>query len=285
VDQKSFDHLTRLLGGAGNRRGVFGALLGAGLLGIAGTADAASKRRRRQKRRLRGQAQPGLRDCPNPGPGKNLTNCDFSGQDLRGKSLRGANLSGASFASANLCGTDLRGANLQRTDFTTANLTRVDFRGTNLSTARLDLATFCQTRLPNGTLDNSGCPSDGEVCCVDAQCPPGAICQRGSCLNGGCINVTQICTSATPCCSNAQCVEVAPNFGLCQLACQSDADCPNGNLACRADVFLCPGEDRECCLRKACASNADCPSGRCCEDRCCQANETCGPLGFCVQTS
>jgi hypothetical protein len=279
VDHDSFDRVARLLGAAGTRRGALGALLSAAVLGTADVA-AAKRQRKRGKNRVATQA---LSGCANPGPGQDLSRCSFLGQDLRGINLRGANLSRADFTGADLCGADLRAANLQRTDFMGANLTRVDLRGTSLSTANLAGAIFCQTRRPNGTRDSSTCPPDGEVCCDDAECPAGATCHRGSCLAGGCVTVTQICSPDATCCSGAVCTEVATDFELCVLNCTSDGDCPNTNLECRANDFVCPGLGRKCCQRKDCSIGGDCPSGRCCLTTCCQANEVCQPGHGCLQ--
>lgn len=283
MDHDSFDRVTRLLGAAGTRRGAFGALLltAAGF----GTGEAVAKRRRKpRKQRVAAAALPGLRSCANPGPGQNLSKCDFTHANLRGANLRGANLSGAHFGAADLCGADLRGSNVHKTDFTVANLTRVDFRGTSLATAKLDAAIFCQTRRPNGTLDNNGCPLDGDICCGD-ECGEDAICHRGGCLDGSCVNVTQLCNLFPfndTCCNGATCRNVnSPFITTCQLDCQSNADCPRADLECRADGFLCPG-DRKCCLQKPCASTSDCPSGdTCCKPAgtCCPASQSCGLLG------
>ena len=177
MDHEDFDRLIRSLGTTGTRRTMLGALLGVGLLG----ADPAQAKRQRggKSRRLRAQAA-ALRTCVNPGPGQNLSRCNFFDDDLRGANLRSANLSGAFLAGAELCGADLRSANLSKTDFRHANLTRADLRGTNLSTARLGYATFCETRMPNGTLNNTGCPPSGTaICCQQSEC--GSSCSRGVC--------------------------------------------------------------------------------------------------------
>ena len=146
MDNEAFDRLTRLLSGAGTRRATLGAVLATALLG----RESGGAKNRRQRRRVRTQAQS---PCQNPGPGKNLSGCDYSGADLRGRSFRGANLSRAKLIGAELCSADLRGANLHKTDFTGAHLTRTDLRGTNLSSAILTDAHFCQTRMPKGTLN------------------------------------------------------------------------------------------------------------------------------------
>jgi hypothetical protein len=212
MDPRRFDQLARRLGTVVSRRSVVAAMLT--VMGMAGTsaADAKHKRQRAGKGRVTSQALKGLRDCPNPKAGQNLTNCDFSGVDLRGKNLRGANLSGALIEDANLCGADLRGTNLQHTDFRFANLTRVDFRGTNLSTANLDGALLCQTIRPNGTRDNSDCPVGATVCCANAECP-----FDQTCVNGG-------CTSDIGCPPD----QVRRLNGSCAVPCNDDGDCATG---------------------------------------------------------
>jgi hypothetical protein len=258
VDNEAFDRFARVLGAAGSRRSMLGALLGVGA--IAGGAGAGARGpRRRRNGRARAQALPGLRDCPNPRPGQNLSRCDFSGRDLRGVSLRGANLSGASFADANLCGADLRATNLANVDFRDANLTRVDLRGTNLSTATLDGAIFCQTRKPNGALDNSGCVAGAAVCCSAAECAAGEFCVDGACspcpagsvllANGGC---AATCETAADCaaagCENFACSRAVSGPNLCDTSpvltetCTSTAQCPLGTactIASAPDSFAC----------------------------------------------
>src|SRR5687768_8037192 len=108
MDGTRFDRLARAVGTRRSRRQmVVGLLAGLGTalatapgdrrLG-ASTAAATPKRRRR---RVTGEAAARrdplarLRDCPNPGPGQNLSKCNFVDQDLRGANLGGANLSGA----------------------------------------------------------------------------------------------------------------------------------------------------------------------------------------------
>jgi hypothetical protein len=187
-------------------------LAGIGLAVSGESADAAKKRRRARNGRLKAQALAGFRDCPNPGPGQNLSKCDFSGEDLRDENLRGTNLSRALFEDANLCGANLRGTNLHKADFTDANLTRVDLRGTNLSTADLTNAQFCQTRRPNGSIDNSGCPVGTTICCFDEECDDDEICVHGGCApNTGCPPG-----------------QVKLLNGTCAVPCNDDGDCAAG---------------------------------------------------------
>lgn len=119
---------------------------------------------------------PELRECPEVGPQKNLTDCDFRGADLAGESFDGANLSGSSFAGADLCGATFRGANLDDVDLSGANLTRADLSAANLSSAKLTGAIRCRTRLPSGMVTDPGCPDP--PCCRDEHCGDGGVCQR-----------------------------------------------------------------------------------------------------------
>ena len=64
-------------------------------------------------------------------------NCDLSKADLKGAKLKGAILKGAKLSFANLRGANLRGANLD---------------GAYLGSVRL-----CNTTMPDGSVNNSGC--------------------------------------------------------------------------------------------------------------------------------
>ena len=259
MDNDAFDRFAKTLGVAGSRRSAIGALLGVGSLAVGAAAEAKGSRRRKRNGRARTQALPGLRDCPNPGPAQNLSKCDFSGRDLRGANLRGSNLSSASFAGANLCGADLRSANLFKVDFTDANLTRVDFRSTNLSTAKFAGAILCQTRRPNGSLDNSGCVSGATVCCSAAECAEGEFCVDGACTtcppgsiqlaNGGCAVTCEIAADcAAAGCENYACSRAVSGPNLCDTSpvvtetCTSTAQCPVGTactIVSAPDSFAC----------------------------------------------
>lgn len=292
MDNEAFDRLTRLLSGAGTRRATLGAVLATALLG----RESGGAKNRRQRRRVRTQAQS---PCQNPGPGKNLSGCDYSGADLRGRSFRGANLSRAKLIGAELCSADLRGANLHKTDFTGAHLTRTDLRGTNLSSAILTDAHFCQTRMPKGTLNNANCPPDGDdVCCRDEECD--GVCKRGLCLERSCHSLGQLCQSfpfevCGNCCGSLpNCdkrgVVCLPEADIitwrCRLDCSSDADCAEhgDNFECRRDIIQCPGSDK-CCVAKACTRDENCTSGKCClvssrNGVCCRSDQRCGFPAF-----
>jgi hypothetical protein len=290
MDYEAFDRWTRMLGVLGTRRTALGALLSVGAL-RPGSSRAKSRPRRRKTHRLETQAQSGLRDCPVPGPGQNLSKCDFTGRDLRGANLRGANLSGADFERANLCGANLRGANLFKVDFKDANLTRADLRGTNLSTANLTGAIFCETRRPNGALDNSTCLQHGSgPCCEDSQCSGSRRCRNGVCLQASCISLDQVCNPfwGASCCANTTCRATAAGVVFtCQSGCSTDQECQTRfntqDVHCVPDVLACPG-NIPCCRPKLCRDETrttDCPTSHvCCQNEpgngiCCLQNQVC----------
>ena len=196
MDEHSFDRMTRLFSTLHTRRGAAATLIGLAALGAAETAEARRHGKgRNSRKRVKADAQPGYRTCPvsSIGPGKNLSGCDFFDRDLRGKNFTSTNSSGSTFAGANLCGVPLRSANLGNTTFASANFTRADLRGTNLSTANLAGAVFCQTRMPNGTLNNTDCPA--QPCCVDAECGANTMCTDAGC----------VCPSGSQCCVSDDC--------------------------------------------------------------------------------
>jgi hypothetical protein len=301
VDDASFDRFARLLGQAGTRRTILGVVFGTTVAGAGSIAAKPARRRKRVGTQAASDPKTGLRDCPNPGPGQNLSKCNFAGQNLRGTNLRGANLSGAVLANANLCSAALRGANLAQTDFTFAVLTRADLRGTNLSTAIFDHATVCRTRMPNGTLDDSHCPPDAsDICCSDAECDAGVECKRGRCggpppQNPACKALGDVCTfGATPCCpyGSPKSTVCDETLGIvlttCQLKCAGDAECQT-NLG-TPDVFCAFGANcfpfEKCCFRKRTRNPKECSSGSSClisqtvYECCFSSDETCSPVGF-----
>ncbi len=91
----------------------------------------------------------------------NLSGQDLSGQDLTGASLGGANLTGAKLSSANLSKADLSRANLTGANLTSAilrgaNLSYTDLTGANLEGADLTGTIFSTTKMPDGTINDSG---------------------------------------------------------------------------------------------------------------------------------
>ena len=90
------------------------------------------------------------------------------GTDLSNSNFHGANFSNARLVQVVFNSTDLGEANLRDADLETASLYQADLRGADLTGANLKLADmdeaqtegaiFCNTRMPDGTTNNSGCP-------------------------------------------------------------------------------------------------------------------------------
>ncbi len=84
-------------------------------------------------------------------------NCDLGGADLRRKNLSNANLTGADLRGAILYSANLRGADLRGADLTGADLRGAVLYSANLRGADLTGAILCQTLMPEGKFNNSGC--------------------------------------------------------------------------------------------------------------------------------
>ena len=100
-------------------------------------------------------------------------NCDFAGSDLRWANVYAAelggapNLVGAVMNGSNFVGANFYGANLEAAQFVDAILTDADLRwtsllGTNFSGAdmsgvKLDGAIFCDTVMPDGSINDENC--------------------------------------------------------------------------------------------------------------------------------
>lgn len=221
MDRNAFDGLTKLLATTPNRRAALGALLGAGFFGVAGIADAAKKDRekRRVSKKGKGTAQVSTQTaCASPGPGSNLSGCNFdhatfSGDDLSGSKmvattlrrallirtdLSSSNARNAVFRDADLCGANLRSSTLRDANFRNADLTLANLSSSACAGADFVGAVLCQTRMCSGTVRSDACPDTdpGAVCCADADCSPGQSCVDGKCAscpegtvelgNGGC---------------------------------------------------------------------------------------------------
>jgi len=116
---------------------------------------------------------------------RDCQHCDFTARQFSGIDLSGMKLTGRSvpsrsfFFNANLSGADLRGVNLEFANLTGTDLSRADLRAAkfrradltsaNLSGAVVDDLTdftdviFCNTTMPDGTVNNSRCPSTQDV--------------------------------------------------------------------------------------------------------------------------
>ena len=329
MDRDRFDALTRLFAATGSRRTALGALLGAALLGHGAAPGAparqdggkkaknpkkgkakAKKRRPNRSAAPRGEPQTlaeatPARCYPNtncaPGPGKNVSRCNYEGRNLAGANFRGANAGKANFRNANLRGADLRGANMGDACLVGADLTGARMDGSTNTGG----AVFCRTTMPDGSINNSGCEK-GTACCptcgAGAACPEsGQICCEPSCKQGNCCadadcpdpdrpicvnNACRPCTGDAQCGTGRVCCD-----GRCRTGdCCTDAECgPSGNtcanFTCRCgSEGQCSGATPQCCGEgnnatcRECCSNAHCPCPGC------RQNETiCSRQGLCVQ--
>jgi len=274
MDRNQFDRLSRVVAAAGTRRDALRLLVAGVVVGSIAGVEEASARKKGRGKPGRAQAEQALqctrlcKPCPNkkPGPGVNLTGCNFDEADLVGVNLGGSNLTNTCFARADLRGVSFRGANLSGTCLCDANLGGADFRGTRVTQEQLDCAIVsCDTILPNGKPAKT--------------CDPGTKCCGGECVN----------TRADP-----------DNCGKCGKACGDCQTCNNGN--CR-DLTV---EDQVDCNRnplesagggKVCTADAFtgiCDLGHCnCgpdgrylpDENICLCLEVCEPGDCCELTS
>jgi len=87
-----------------------------------------------------------------------LTNANFSKADLSNANMSNASLHGADMTGAVLIGTNLRDAHLEYVKFKGADLNKTDLTGAmNLDAKQLAEAKLCDTTMPDGHKDNSGC--------------------------------------------------------------------------------------------------------------------------------
>ena len=86
-----------------------------------------------------------------------LTEAYLSGADLVFTNLSGANLSGADLSDANLFYTNLSAADLSGANLSGADLNEVDLSAANLEGANLTETKMCETKMPNGIINNSSC--------------------------------------------------------------------------------------------------------------------------------
>lgn len=90
--------------------------------------------------------------------GEDLRGIDFSGADLSNANLDDSNLFRVEMTGANCRGATFRGAYLQYTKLVGADLTHADFTGADMQGTRTREATFCNTTMPDGTINNDDCP-------------------------------------------------------------------------------------------------------------------------------
>jgi uncharacterized protein YjbI with pentapeptide repeats len=92
----------------------------------------------------------------------NLSNAELTLAKFQGTILRKTNLTGAQLFKARLDVADLRGAILENTNLSEITLNGADLREANLRGAILkdhwtDYAKFCNTTMPNGSINNDDC--------------------------------------------------------------------------------------------------------------------------------
>ena len=185
--------------------------------------------------------------------------------------MRGANLSNANFTGADLEGADLRGANLSGACFVDANLRNATLG----SSANLGGAIFCNTVMPDGSVDDSGC-AHGTACCPTS-------CQGDDCPGGGgCQRLDALCGVFAGSCCDDQMSCVVPPAKTCQYTCHSDQECtdkfPELDVVCNFTT-KCPDSIR-CCTHATCSNNDGCPqSHNCCNGFCCFSGQSCGVFG------
>jgi hypothetical protein len=288
MDRNQFDRLSRVVAAAGTRRDALRLLLAGLAVGSTAAVEEASARKKGRGKSGRAQSEQSLQctrlcaPCPKkkPGPGTNLTGCDFNDADLVGVNLGGANLTNTCFASAHLHNARFRGANVSGTCFCGADLTGADFRGTKVSAEQLACATVdCSTVLPNGK-PAAPCGDSTTCCggdCVDLQidtdncgkcgnaCGP---CQ--TCSNGSCRDLTvedQVDCNRNPLepAGGDKVCTTSPFTGICDL----------GHCNCGPDGRYLPDENI-CLCSEACGPNQHCDLTSTCLDNGVFSNETTG---------
>ena len=265
MDGRNFDDLTRDLSSIGSRRAVLGGFIA--LLAI--PLDVAARRK------ARGKARDGKRERvqaeePNcwrqsactPSKGANFSRCDlrnstsFNGINCTGCNVSRANLRGASALGTNFTWANLSGACLVDADFSGATFAK----NTNLANA-----IFCNTTMPNGFVDDSGCGS-GTECCPT------------------CVAENEVCEVGSPrgCCGAAACTE-----GTCQTCIRETCEtlglgCGSWSDGCGGTVDCGCGAGQTCCGIECVNLSTDTDNcGEC--GTSCGANESC--LGTCVAPS
>jgi hypothetical protein len=220
MDDHVFDRLTRMVSTSGSRRAAIGALLAATLL--FSLPDASAKRRNHRKEK-NGKAKAQAEPCWRAGAcilkkGANVSQCNLAGYTAPPSlNCTGCNISRANLSRANLSGVNFTRANLSGSCLVDANFTGAIFaNNTNLYNAL-----FCRTKMPDGSVNNSGCDSE-TACCSTAPCVPTTCEAQGvACgpIPDGCGNTLQCgtCTGAFTTCLAGECTCSAgePCGGFC----------------------------------------------------------------------
>jgi hypothetical protein len=241
MDASRFDQLSKAIGT--QRRTVLGGLLAGLLLPLEAAARKKGKDKQRKdkdKQRTSAQAEP----CWRAGAcivskGSNVSQCDLAGYTAPDP----LDCTRCNLSRANLRGADLTGVNFTRANLSGACLVDADLTGAVVTNStNLYGAIFCNTTMPDGSVNDSGCGSVTACCpgtCFPA-CASGQRCVGGTCLagQGTCLSGTSSCRSGIATCNaNAGCrCEVSTegttlcaqntlfDGGRCG-SCQTSADC------------------------------------------------------------
>jgi hypothetical protein len=297
MEKARFDTITRHFARKGSRRMALSLLAGSALLQLDPAASLAknnrSRRRKRKQRRRKQNDNAGVppASCyPSTscliGPGSDLERCNF----LRSTGFRGADLRGSKLAKANLSQIDAMGADFQGADLGGACIVESSLFEAKLEGADLKGAIICNTIMPDGSFNTSGCAQATTCCpvCPTGDCPPQA--------GGICAPLGNACSLpfGNPCCANTSCTRPVPSkyffLTICMSkSCDTTAQCasrfPNQDVVCEAAGLAdCPQLVDKCCKTKPCVKNHDCSSGVCCGfldigTRCCAPGQTCTPIG------
>lgn len=302
MDRERFDAFTRMFSARKSRRAAVVGLLGASVAGALFGSDpdaleaarnkgkGKSKDRSKgkgKKRKIKTQAVPAscfIQGCTLTK--SNLSKCDFGGTaTLKGKNLTGYNLSSINLEDGDASGANFTGVNFAATCLVDANLTGATINGsTNFSqTIR------CRTKMPNGTIDNTGCNKPTKCCptCIELGDTCGAGIGGSCCPDISCVNGVCVCG---PCpvytCQPVQCDVVSGG-----ASCTYDLT-PDGQKGpnCDGPGELCCGG---ACVSGLCCSTAECPANRapdCVGNQCtcasegapCSVGERCCSVGGCV---
>jgi hypothetical protein len=288
VDGRHFDALARRIS---SRRTAIGGLLVGLLVPLEAMARGKDKRRKhkskgkekeKNKKRTSAQAEPCWRaNACIVSKGSNVSQCDLTGYtapdpldctrcNLSRSNLRGADLTGVNFTRANLSGACLVNANF--------------FGATFANNTNLYNAIFCNTTMPDGSVNNSGCGS-GTPCCPT--CGAGQLCTSGCCndvtcgacsgfqtCGGGGVPGLCGCTPTTCVAEGVTCGSIPDGCGetlqcgICPLG--ATPSCSAG--ACASCAATCPASCPICCnlwdgstfcggantFCEPCETNADC---------------------------
>ena len=93
----------------------------------------------------------------------NLNRANLRAATLTEANLSNANLTGATLSNADMTGANLAGALIDHAGVSDANLTDADLTGAEVVATDLTRAILCRTTMPDGTLEESGCPKAGRT--------------------------------------------------------------------------------------------------------------------------